>query len=255
IKDCSHVVHLAAQTDVISSIEDPYNDAETNVMGTINLLNAAKQQNVSCFVQASSAAPLGEQDPPVDENKVPQPLSGYGASKLSCEGYCSAFAASYGLHTVALRFSNVYGPYSYQKGSVIAKFVRQIINHKPVTIYGEGNQTRDFVHASDIAQAIFLSLTNKKLSGFSLFQIGTGVETSINTLYKTIASRFQPTNTATHGPQYEPARPGEIIRNYCDISHAVDLLGFQPRISIEKGIEDTIDWFVDHYQTQPVVTL
>jgi len=244
IKKCDFVVNLAAQTDVIESIKNPLFDAEVNIFGLINLLNLSKKHNIKRFIQASSAAPLGEQVPPVDEEKIPRPLSAYGASKLSCEGYCSAFSGSYNLKTVALRFSNVYGPYSYLKGSVVAKFIKDILSNKKPVIYGSGDQTRDFVHARDIANAIHLSIKNDDLQGFSLFQIGTGVETSINSLYEKISSILRNEEFEVGKPLYKAERAGEIYRNYCDISLASEKLGFKPEYSLNKGLQDTIGWFL-----------
>ena len=157
VSGSSAVVHLAAQTGVIPSLEDPAFDMEQNVGGTLNLLEACRIAGTPRFVLASSSAPLGEQEPPIDESKVPRPLSPYGASKLAGEGYCSAYAGSFGLETIALRFSNVYGPRSTYKGSVVAKFIKNILSGIPLTIYGSGGQTRDFIYVEDLCDAIDLA--------------------------------------------------------------------------------------------------
>lgn len=244
IKDCEYVVHLAAQTLVIDSIDNPLYDAETNVIGTINVLNASKKVGIKKVIMASSAAPLGEQEPPVNEGKVPKPSSPYGASKLSCEGYCSAFSASYDLKTVVLRFSNVYGPKSYNKGSAVAKFIKQILTNEQILLYGDGNQTRDLIHVDDICQAILLGIKKELPNNFSLFQIGTGKETSVNRLLEIIKKEFE--NKKNILPfKYENARKGEILRNYTDITKAKNELGFIPEISLEEGIKTTIDWFAN----------
>ena len=145
-RDCTHVVHLAAQAGVPASVADPVRDCELNVRGTLHALLAARDAGVQGFVMASSSAPLGEITPPAHEGLVPRPTSPYGASKLAGEAYCSAFAGSYGLPTVALRFSNVYGPYSYHKGSVVAAFCKAALAGDPLVVYGDGSQTRDFVY-------------------------------------------------------------------------------------------------------------
>jgi len=119
-KGINAIVHLAAQAGVIPSIEDPFYDCEINVSGTLNLFYSAVKNKVEKFIFASSNAPLGEQDPPVSETKIPRPLSPYGASKLAGEAYCSAFYGSFGLKTIIFRFSNVYGPYCLHKNSVVA---------------------------------------------------------------------------------------------------------------------------------------
>jgi len=246
VKGCDFVVHLAAQVGVMSSVEDPEDDAETNILGTINVLNACVDKKVKRFILASSAAPLGDQEMPITEEKVPQPMSPYGASKLACEGYCSAFSASYGLDTTALRFSNAYGPKSYSKGSVIPIFVRHILDGKPVTIYGDGDQTRDFLHAHDIARAIHLALTKTGLGTFELIQIGSAQETSINELYAKLKSIFEGKGYAVDS-YHVKARKGEIRRSYCDISKAKRLLGFRPQIGLDSGLKQTVEWFLKDF--------
>ncbi len=144
------VVHLAARTGVIDSVNDPRGDLETNVVGTLNALIAARDGRASGFVLASSGAPLGSVEPPGHEKLAPRPLSPYGTSKLAGEGLCSAFAGSYGLAANALRFTNVYGPFSYHKGSVVAAFMKRIMDGDPLVIYGDGNQTRDFLYVDDL---------------------------------------------------------------------------------------------------------
>ncbi len=146
------VVHLAAQTGVVASVEDPRADLEVNVGGTLNALLAARDGGASAFVFASSGAPLGSVDPPGHEGLAPRPLSPYGASKLAGEGLCSAFAGSYGLAANALRFTNVYGPYSYHKGSVVAAFMKRIMDGEPLVVYGDGSQTRDFLYVDDLCR-------------------------------------------------------------------------------------------------------
>lgn len=247
INGCDLVVHLAAQTGVIPSVEDPKEDAEINIMGTLNILEASVEHDIERFVQASSAAPLGEQEQPVHEGKVPRPLAPYGASKLSCEGYCSAFAGSYGLQTAALRFSNVYGPNSWHKGSVVAKFIRQILDGEQLTIYGDGGQTRDFIHTKDISQAIYRSLTEGLENDFELFQLGTGEETSVNTLYDLIESKLESHEVELPGVVHGEERAGEIYRNYADISKAKSVLGYKPTVDLEEGIDETIEWFMENY--------
>jgi UDP-glucose 4-epimerase len=246
LRGSTSVVNLAAQVGVIPSIENPFEDAEINIIGLLTVLTEAAEQNVTRVVQASSAAPLGEQMPPLDEEKVPQPLSPYGASKLAGEGYCSAFAASFTLDTVALRFSNVYGPHSYTKGSVIAKFIKHMLRNEPVTIYGDGNQTRDFIHARDISHGIYLALTTDVPNRFDLFQIATGKETTVNDLYQIIKDEMERQGYTVAEPVYTPAREGEIYRNYADISKAEHMLGYTPSVPLSEGILETVEWFTQN---------
>ncbi len=238
-KRSDYVIHLAAQTGVIPSIKDPFKDAEINVLGTLNLLNYSVRFKIKKFIFSSSAAPLGEQTPPLNENKIPSPLSPYGASKLSGEGYCSAFYGSYGLKTVVLRFSNVYGRYSYHKGSVVAEFFKRIINNKPIFVYGDGNQTRDFIFAEELSSAIISAIEKEESSG-NIFQLGTGIETSVNTLVSYIKEVVERDLKV----EYKPARKGEIRRNYTSIEKAKKLLGFKPAVELKKGLELTYKWFL-----------
>jgi UDP-glucose 4-epimerase len=247
----SAVIHLAAQTGVIPSLENPLYDMEQNVRGTVNLLEACRSTGVRRFVFASSSAPLGEQEPPINESKVPRPLSPYGASKLAGEGYCSAYAGSFGLETIALRFSNVYGPRSTYKNSVVARFVKNILAGDPLTIYGTGSQTRDFIYTEDLCSAIekALSTTDPRAFG-AVFQIATFRETTVNELaekLKAIAKR------AGMGPvlvQYESERAGEIRRSFSDISRARDLLGYRPEYDLDRGLQATWNRFVSRREEQ-----
>ena len=242
-RDIDSVVHLAAHAGVIPSIKDPFFDFEVNVQGTLNLLSASVKNRVDKFIFASSNAPLGEQEPPLSEKKVPRPLSPYGASKLACEGYCSAFWGSYGLKTVSLRFSNAYGPYSHHKNSVIAKFIKDSLSKNQLTIYGDGHQTRDFIHVDDISQGIFLCLKARDSDTIwgKALHLGTGKEVSINEL----ASRVKKLSKDDPRIAFEPGRKGEISRNYSEISLTKRLLGFQPEVSLDKGLQATFKWYKD----------
>ncbi len=244
IEGCEYVVNLAAQVGVMPSVDDPIFDADVNIIGTINVLQAAVDNNIKKIVHASSVAPLGDQEMPIDETKLPHPLSPYAASKLAGESYCSAFSASHEISTVALRFSNVYGPKSYTRGSVIPLFIRKILDKKQATIYGKGAQTRDFIYVKDICKGIFLSLTKDLKNNFELIQLATGKETSINQLFDTLKKELESNNIDIKDPKYAPERPGEIARNYADISKAKDLLGFNPEIDLSKGIKNTVSWFI-----------
>lgn len=148
------IVHLAANTGVGPSVEDPKKDMESNVIGTFNMLEAARHNGLKRFVFASSGAPVGECDPPIHEELAPHPVSPYGASKLAGEGYCSSYYRTFGIETIALRFGNVYGPGSTHKNSVVAKFIKQAMQGETLEIYGDGNQTRDFIYIDDLITAI-----------------------------------------------------------------------------------------------------
>ena len=236
------VVHLAAQTGVIPSQQDPRLDFEVNAGGTLNLLLASREGRVGRFVVASSGAPLGNVQPPVHEAIPPKPTSPYGASKLACEGYCSAFYGSYGLHTVALRIANVYGPRSSHKQSVVARFAREGLHTRQVTIYGDGQQTRDFIHVDDVCEAFVRALEVEEAAG-QVIQVATGVETKILDLAQMVRIALGQPEVRFN---FLPARPGEIRRNFARIDRARQLLGWNPRISISQGVPQTCQWFVDH---------
>lgn len=234
------VVHLAARTGVVDSVRDPRGDTEVNVVGTLNALLAARDGGADAFVFASSGAPLGSVDPPGHEALAPRPLSPYGASKLAGEGLCSAFAGSYGLATTALRFTNVYGPYSYHKGSVIAAFMRRVVDGHPLVVFGDGEQTRDFLYVDDLCRVVLAVLECPKTG--ELYQLGTGVETSINDLVALLADVVSDRPVTV---EREPERSGEIRRAFSDIGKARRDLGYDPRTPLWDGLVCTRDWFFE----------
>lgn len=236
------IVHLAAQAGVPSSIADPVTDCDLNVRGTLHALLAARDAGVSGFVMASSNAPLGEIEPPAHEGVVPRPLSPYGASKLAGEAYCSAFAGSYGVPAVVLRFANVYGPFSYHKGSVVATFLKAIMDGRPIRVNGDGTQTRDFVFVEDLCRGIGAALESG-LAG-ETFHLGTGTETSINDLTALLTDSFGDREVVV---EYGPPLAGEIQRNCADIGKARELLGYAPDTALRDGLQATRDWFVEAF--------
>jgi UDP-glucose 4-epimerase len=234
------VVHLAAHTRVIESISHPELNFEINAVGTMNVLRACREAGVKKVIFASTGgAILGEQVPPVHEGMVPRPVSPYGASKLVGEAYCSAFCGSFGLNTVALRFSNVYGPFSYHKGSVVAQFFRNLIQEEPLVIYGDGQQTRDFLYVDDLVDAVLLA--DESETPGEVFQIASGRETSLKDL---LAAMKRVLPGVKFDVRYEPARAGEILRNYASIEKARRLLGYNPSKGLDEGLRDTWRWFV-----------
>ena len=255
----SGVIHLAAQTGVPGSLRDPKKDCEINILGTLNLLEAcrmekARQQSLAqpedgshCsqnrsgggprFVFASSNAPLGRQTLPATEDKAPLPISPYGASKLAGEAYCLAYHGSWGVPTVALRFGNVYGPFCSHKGSVVAKFMKEIAAGGGLQIDGDGEQTRDFIYVGDLCRAIQLALQSE-VSG-EVFQIATGMETSIRELAELIQQAAGKRMEMHHGP----ARQGDVRRNYSVVGKARNLLHWEPSTQLIDGLRDTQAWF------------
>lgn len=235
------VVHLAADTRVIDSIENPRYNLEVNVLGTYNVLSLAREYGVSRVVNASTGgAILGDVAPPVHERMVPNPSSPYGASKLAAEGYCSAFAQSYGVSSISLRFSNVYGPFSCHKGSVVAKFFRQIKAGEGLTVYGDGSQKRDYVYTKDLVRGIGAAIESDATGPV---QLASGTPTTLDELIVLIK---EVTGADDLDVAYEDFRAGEVRDTYCDISRAREALGYSPRVSLRDGLGETWAWFKEH---------
>jgi UDP-glucose 4-epimerase len=235
------VVHLAASTSVLESVEDPGPTFAINVAGTLSVLHGARQTGVRRLVNASSNAALGEHPPPLDERTLPRPMSPYGASKLAAEAYCCGFAGTYGFAATSLRFANVYGPYSGHKTSVVAKFVRRMLAGEPLTIYGDGRQTRDFIHVDDIVQGIRLAL--EVAHDEPAFQIANGRETSVLELVERLGE------CAGTPPRIEwlPPAAGEVRRNSSSIELARARLGFEPAFGLDTGLPATWSWLETRY--------
>ncbi|HET6770332.1 MAG TPA: NAD-dependent epimerase/dehydratase family protein [Actinomycetota bacterium] len=233
------VIHLASTTGVVPSVEDPAWDFEGNAVPTFRLLDACRRRGIDRVVFASSGATLGEAPPPVNEEVLPRPLSPYGAGKLAGEAYCQAFAASHGMHTAALRFSNVYGPFSLRKkGNAVPNFIRRCLSTEPMVVYGDGMQTRDFIYVEDLCDCIHRAATAEGIGG-EVFQVAMGAETSILDL----AELVRKVTGAESEILFEPKRAGEIYKSWADISKARRILGFDPQIDLEEGITRTVDWY------------
>jgi len=234
------VIHLAADTRVMDSINNPNFNFDVNVNGTFQLLEAAREACIERFVAASTGgAIVGEAEPPVHEDMPPRPLSPYGASKMGMEGYLSAYAGSYGLQSVALRFSNIYGPRSFHKGSVVAAFMRQALKGEPLVVYGDGSQTRDYLYVGDLVKGIIASI-EAGVSG--VYQLGSGHPTDLNDLIREMetAMNFSAGKLAV---RYEGFREGEIRHTWCKIDKSRQTFGFKPETSLDKGLLATWNWF------------
>jgi UDP-glucose 4-epimerase len=287
-QECHLAVHLAANTGVYPSVLDPFHDCQTNVLGTVNMLEACRQKHVQGLIFASSGAPVGEVDPPVHEELAPRPVSPYGASKLAGEGYCSAYCRTFGLKTAALRFGNVYGPGSSHKSSVVAKFIKQAIQGEPCVIYGDGTQTRDFIFIDDLIQAIlkvaFFKSTDCQSKGTSelsdpfsdqghscslqpesqspgpktsfskepwgeIFQIATNKEHTVNEMAQMLQFCLQEQGVDMQLCYGDP-QPGDIKRNYSDTSKARHRLGWQCQVGLQQGLQRTVKWFLEGRRRQ-----
>lgn len=234
------VCHLAAQMDVRKSVDDPRFDAESNILGTLNLLEAARRAGVKKFIFSSTGGAIyGEQDVfPAPETHATRPVSPYGVSKAAGELYLGYYRAQYGLDFVALRYANVYGPRQNPHGEagVVAIFARRLVARESCTIYGDGAQTRDFVFAQDVARANSLALERDFVGPVN---IGTGIETDINRVYELLAAAAGVRQPATHAA----AKPGEQRRSCIDPSLAKRVLGWSPTVAVEEGLRQTIAFF------------
>ena len=237
-RGCDAAFHLAAGAGVIQSIEEPLANFDQNARGTVVALEAARRADVGRFVFSSSNAPLGDGAYPAREDKPIAPLSPYGASKAVGEAYCSAFHGAYGMHAVAVRFSNAYGPRSAHKGNVIPLFIRRLRAGEELTLYGDGEQTRDFVFCEDLADGL-IRAAEADGAGGEIFQLASGVETSLNRLLELLAD----VSGAEPRVRREPPRAGEILRNYSSVDKARDRLGYRPSVALEEGLQRTWEWF------------
>ncbi|HET8605215.1 MAG TPA: NAD-dependent epimerase/dehydratase family protein [Marmoricola sp.] len=231
------VVHLAADTRVMDSIEDPGNNFDNNVVGSFNLLQLSRELGVGRLVAASTGgAILGDVTPPVHERMAPRPTSPYGASKLMLEGYLSAYSASYGLSGCALRFSNIYGPRSFHKGSVVAHFFKRMLAGEPLVVYGDGSQARDFLYVGDLVEAIRAAVESDVQGAY---QLGSGRPTTVNELLEVMRS----VTGRDLDVVYEDFRPGEVRDTWCEIEKARRGFGFAPATPLEEGLRQTWEWF------------
>ena len=234
------IFHLAAQMDVRRSVADPSFDADVNIRGFINLLEAAVRAGVKRVVFSSTGGAIyGEQDFfPADESHPTRPCSPYGVSKASSELYLNYYRAQYGLSYAALRYANVYGPRQNPHGEagVVAIFCERLLTGRECVIYGDGGQTRDFVFVRDVARANLLALTSDFVGALN---VGTGVETNVNDLYAMLAEAAGVQTPARH----EPGKPGEQRRSVITAAKAGRVLGFVPEVSLKEGIAETMAFF------------
>jgi nucleoside-diphosphate-sugar epimerase len=238
MKDMDAIFHEAAITSVPLSVRTPVLTNDINVTGTLNLLKASLDLHVKRFIFASSCAIYGDTTPPKKrEEMTPNPTSPYGASKLAAENYAKLFHQLYGLETVSLRYFNVYGSrqnlsINGSEGGVITIFLDKVLRNIPPVIYGDGEQTRDFVHVQDIVEANMLALKSKNVAG-EIFNIATGIEVSVNQVTDTLKEILNKRNLETI---HANPRPGDIRHIYADISKAEKILGFHPRITLKRGL-------------------
>ncbi len=242
------VIHHAAQVNVRESVKDPAKDAETNILGSVRLIENARLQGVEKFIYASSGgAVYGDpQYLPCDEEHPVRPISPYGLSKHVTEQYLELYRRLYQMDYTILRYGNVYGPRQDPKGEagVVAIFIQAMLEGKQPSIFGTGEQERDFVYVGDVVEANVLAL--EKGSG-RVYNIGTGVGTSVNRIFDLLKGILK----FPWRPVYHPAKPGEVFKIHLDISRAKNELGWQPKTSLEEGLEMTVEHMKKSLKTSP----
>jgi UDP-glucose 4-epimerase len=239
------VNHHAAQIDVRRSVEDPSFDAKVNVLGLLNVLNEARRTGVKKILFSSSGGTVyGECPRPATEEFPEVPLSPYGVAKLASEKYIKAYAALFGLNYTIFRYSNVYGPRQNPHGEagVVAIFGLRLLSGKPITIFGNGRQTRDFVYVGDVARANLLGLTRAHRQ---VVNIGVGKETSVLELYHAMA-RLVGTGAK---PGHQPGRNGELARSVLSIKKAARVLGWKPKFPLRAGLRETLASFSPSFRS------
>ena len=250
------IAHLAAQIDVRKSVVDPLYDAQVNILGTINLLEATRASGAPTrFVFSSTGGAIyGDAvTPPSPEGFPKDPESPYGIAKLSSELYMAYYSRVFGLDTVALRYANVYGPRQDPHGEagVVAIFCNRLLEGRSLSVFGDGGQTRDYVFVKDVARAN-LAAVNRTLPPAGLldargFNIGTGIETSVNAL----ARALQGAAGSSAALDHLPARPGECQRSAVNIAKAASGLGWRPEVALEAGLAETYAYFAGRHARQP----
>ena len=236
------VNHHAAQMDVRKSVTDPVFDAETNIIGTINLLEASREHSIKRFIFASTGGAIyGEQDYfPADENHPTRPESPYGIAKRSVELYLHYYLSVHGLAHTIFRYANVYGPRQDPHGEagVVSIFTNALLAEKQCTIFGDGKQTRDYVYVGDVVRAHILAL--EKNIGSETFNISTGIETDVNQLFSMISGIITDGNATA---SYSESRKGEQKRSVCSAEKAEKFLGWKPGTGLEDGLKRTVGYF------------
>lgn len=240
------VVHLAAQINVITSLKDPFLDTKTNILGLVNMLELSTKYKVKKFIFASSAAIYGNNENiPLTEREIAEPLSPYGISKYVGEGYCKKWNEIYNLDTICFRFSNVYGPRQgiIGEGGVVSIFMDNITKDQEITLNGDGEQTRDFIYVSDLTDALFKAAESNISSG--VYNLSTNSRSSLNNLIKILNNLKN-----IKGIIKKEDRKGDIKHSSLDNTKIKKALGWIPMVSLEQGIKNTFDWYSTNYKVE-----
>lgn len=246
IQGADYVHHLAAMISVPESIEKPYECVDINVLGLLNVLEASRRYGVKKVVHSSSAAVYGDNpDSPKQTCMPPMPKSPYGITKLDGEYYLNMYRESFGLGTVSLRYFNVFGPRQDPKSQYAAAipiFVSKAIKNETITIYGDGEQTRDFIFIKDVVSANIKAATNPAVSG--VYNVACGNSISIREIAELIIRQTGSSSRIV----YEPERPGDIKHSLADVTETKSVLGFNPEYDLIDGLKQTIDYFVKEFE-------
>ncbi len=241
VHDAAHgvdvIAHLAGATGVVGSLADPRGDASANVLGTLNVLEAARGTGAR-VVFVSTTAPLVGDAPEIDERTLPAPRVPYGASKLAAEAYCQAYAASFGVASCVLRLTNVYGPGSAHKTGAVGRLLAAGLAGRPLTITGDGGQTRDFLHVADIVRALTLAAAHPGAAG-ETFQIATGRATAIIELARQVQDLLRRAGRPVPALVNLPARPAEVRATHASPAKAAALIGWRAEIDLNAGLART----------------
>lgn len=231
VKGVDAVIHFGAIAEVPYSFEHPAEVAEVNITGTINLLESCRKYDVKKFVLASSSSVYGEpEELPVKEDHPLKPVTPYGLTKLVDEQYVNLYSDLYGIKAACMRYFNVYG--IWQSRGLVAESLKAVNNSKPMVIFGDGKQTRDFVNVADVVQANLLALD---VNANGAFNIGVGVETSVREVIRILQEL-----TGSNSIRYKPRRVGDIRRIYADISRAKRVLKYRPKVSLRDGLAEVV---------------
>ena len=242
MKDIDHVLHQAALASVPRSIDDPLLVNDVNINGTLNVLEEAKKAGVKSVVYAASSSAYGETEKlPKTEDILPQPLSPYAVTKLVGEYYCSVYSQVYGLPTISMRYFNVFGPKqdpASQYAAVIPIFITHLLKGKAPTIYGDGEQSRDFTYVKNIVNANIAASKCSKASG-QMINVACGGKYSLNELYSMLSGLIG----VDIDPVYADTRPGDVKHSHAEISMAEDLFDYSVEVPFEEGLKRTVDWY------------
>jgi UDP-glucose 4-epimerase len=243
MRDVELVFHEGALPSVPRSVQDPLTTSAVNVEGTLNVLLAARDHGARRVVFASSSSVYGRQDSlPLVETARPDPISPYGVAKLAAERYCVSFSRVYPLETVALRYFNVFGPRQDPRSeyaAVVPRFITELAAGRPAPIYGDGEQRRDFTYVANVVEANLLAGDSAKANGLAL-NVATGRSTSVNELAETIGLVVG----REAEREYLPARPGDIVASWADVTAAREALGWQPRVDLKEGLQAAAESFL-----------